>query len=302
MPDTENKRLAILDELDKFNTAPEADSLMLGILQEEEAKNNRLAALDNQQEDQVPGDQPQPQPEPQKEVEGKLPNDYLPLNTSIQDLNSRFENRFSGLERSLNSLANSIASAQQHRQQEPAQQQYDPNEPVTYQHMQTLAQRQDMAYNMGLRAYKQNLLTRAHLEYQRFKTKHPDFNLDPAQLDYAVEAMARDNKLEQLEGTNWQGQFSQLYEPQRQTHFDTQSKEIEALKKEIETLKKTAARTPVQAQPVSPSTGRSSRSPAAISTPLAETNADKIVGLKTFRKKGDFKGFAKEAFPHLRQA
>lgn len=286
----DNKRLAILDELDKFNTAPQADSLMLGILQEEEANQGRFGARN---EEDAPGEDEPEAPLAPEDKKPEVPNDYLPLNTSIQDLNGKFENRFSGLERSIQSLAQSISQSQQPRQQAP-EQNYDPDMPVTGQHMQVLAQRQEMAYNMGLRAYKQNLSTRAHLELQRFQTKHPDFQMDSQQLDFAIDAMARDGKLDQLEGTNWRGHFEQMYVPQRESRYDAQAKQIETLQKELESLKKTAARSPAPAQPVSPSTGRSSRGPAAISTPLQESNEDSIVGLKTFRQKGNFKGFAND--------
>lgn len=283
----DNKRLSILDELDKFNTAPAADSLMLGILQEQETLLNRNVAS----EEQEPQPEPAPAPEPTGDPK-QIPDAYLPLNTSIQDLNTRFDNRIAGLERSIQSL---VGGLQQQRQpQAPAQPAYDPDMPVTGYHMQELATRQDLAYQMGLKAYKQNLSTRAHLEFQRFKNEHPDFQLDPQQLDYAINQMAANNQLDQLEGTNWRGHFEQAYAPQRASRYDAQAKQIETLQKELETLKKTAARSPAPAQPVSPSTGRSSRGPAAISTPLQQSNDDVIVGMKTFRQKGNFKGFAND--------
>lgn len=288
----ENKRLAILDELDKFNTAPEADSLMLGILKEEEAAANRSNDYDRSAGDRE--DRSVEAPEDKVvEKERSLPNDYLPLNTSIQDLNSRFEGRFSGLERSLQSLAQSIAQSGQQRQQ-PVEQTYDPDMPVTGQQMQVLAQRQQMAYDMGLKAYKNNLSTKAHLEYQRFKSSNPDFQMDPQQLDYAIDAMARDDKLEQLEGTNWRGHFEQMYAPQRTARHESLQKEVDTLKKELETLKKASVRSAQPPEPVSPATGRSSRSPAAIATPLGASADDQIVGLKSFRQKGNFKGFGKD--------
>ena len=289
MPDTENKRLAILDELDQFNTAPEADSLMLGILKEQEGEHRKLSL-----EHEAPGVL-EAAAEAETELKaGKGDDDhYLPLNTSIQDLNSRFENRFSGLERSFQSLATSISSQTQQRQQ-PQQEQYDPDMPVTAQHMQTLAQRQEQTYQMGLQAYKTNIATRAHLEYMRFKQTHPDFQFDPAQIDFAVDSMARDGKLQELAGANWRGQFEQMYAPQRDTRYDVQAKEVERLTKELEALKKSAARSAPPPQSVSPSTGRSSRGPAAIATPLQSNNGDGILGLKSFRQKGNFKGFAKD--------
>lgn len=282
----DNKRLSILDELDKFNTAPAADSLMLGILQEQEGASRSPVG-------EEPEPQPEPAPQPEPDDKRDLPDNYLPLNTSIQDLNSRFDSRIAGLERSIQSLVGGLQQQQQRQAPaQPAAPAYDPDMPVTAYHMQELANRQDLAYQMGLKAYKHNLSTRAHLEYQRFKSEHPDFNLDPQQLDYAIDQMARDNKLEQLEGTNWRGHFEHAYEPQRRTQFEAQAKQIDTLTKEIETLKK--ARSAAPSQPVSPSTGRSSRGPAAISTPLQSSNDDVIVGMKTFRQKGNFKGFAND--------
>ena len=293
MPDTENKRLAILDELDDYNTAPEADSLMLGILKEQEGEHRKLGGERESLEhpatqaadDTIPG-------EAAKEADDR----YLPLNTSIQEmhkeLNGKFENRFSGLEHSIQSLANTMSQGQQ--RQQPQQEQYDPDMPITAQHMTVLAQRQEQTYQMGLQAYKTNIATRAHLEYMRFKNTHPDFQFDPAQIDFAVESMARDGKLQELAGANWRGQFEQMYAPQRDSRYDTQQKEVERLTKELEALKKSAARSAPSPLPVSPSTGRSSRGPAAISTPLQSSNDDGILGLKSFRQKGNFKGFAKD--------
>jgi len=286
MPDTENKRLAILDELDQYNTAPEADSLMLGILKEQEHKHKLY-------------EEPPTEEKPPTEEE-EATDHYLPLNTSIQNLNGRFENKFAALERSIQSLVSSFSNRQQ--PQQPRQEEYDPDMPVTAQHMQALAQRQEQTYQMGLTAYKTNLATRAHLEYMRFKESHPDFQFDPAQIDFAIDAMARDNKLQELAGTNWRGQFEQMYAPQRETRYQSQAKEVERLTKELETLKKSAARSAPPALPVSPSTGRSSRGPAAISSPLQNSNEEGILGLKSFRQKGNFKGFAKDLKSMMKQA
>lgn len=293
----ENSRLAILDELDGFNTAPPAESIMQSILQEEEAKASKLKDFENFRTRSE--DEPIEPTEPTEPVEpegAKIPDAYATLNPSIQELRTQqqeFASRFSGLERSLQSLASSI-SAQTQQARQPAQEQYDPDLPITAAHMQTLAQRQQVAYDMSVKAYKQNISTRAHLEYQRFKSENPDFQFDPSNIDGAIEAMSRDGKLEQAEGANWRGQFEQLYAPQRTQKFEGQAKEIETLRKELEGLKKTAARTPSTPQPISPSTGRSSRAPAAISSPVGQSLDDKIVNMKSFRQKGNFKGYAKD--------
>lgn len=293
----DNKRLSILDELDKFNTAPQADSLMLGILAEEEAGRapNRFAIPD---EPEAPAPAPD-ETEPEAPKTPEAPDHYLPLNTSIQDLNNRFDSRIAGIERAIQSLTGSLSQQRQQPQQEQ-QYQYDPDMPVTGHQMQALAQRQELAYRMGLTAYKNNLATRAHLEYQRFKSANPDFNFDPQQIDFAIDQMARDGKLEQLESTNWRGHFEQMYAPQRQTRYDEQAKQIESLQKELETLKKHSPRPAAKPQPVSPATGRSSRGPA-ISSPLTESQDDAVVNLKSFRQKGNFKGFARDLPGVLRQ-
>ena len=287
MPDTDNKRLAILDELDKFNTAPAVDSLMLGILAEQEAQANRLGGEPEPQPEPAPPSPPEPKPEDEPK---QIPNDYLPLNTSIQELNGRIDSRITGLERAIANLSNSFSQPRQQQPQTPA---YDPDMPVSMQHVMELANRQEMAYRVAQQAYKHNLSTRAHMELHRFQQQNPDFKMDPAQLDFAIDAMARDNKLDQLEGTNWRGHFEQMYAPQRAQRFDAQAKQIESLQKELETLKKQASKTPAPAQPVSPATGRGSRGPAAISTPLQQSD-DAVVNLKSFRQKGNFKGFAKD--------
>lgn len=285
----DNKRLAILDELDKFNTAPQADSLMLGILQEEEASRGRL----NLQNEDVPLQDPA-DPAQEEKPGTSVPDNYLPLNTSIQELQGKFDSRISGLERSIQSLVNTQSQVRQPVQQQQQQPNYDPDMPVTAHHLMQLAERQEMAYNMSMKAYKNNISTRAHLELQRFQAKNPDYQLDPVEVDNAINQMERDGNLSQLEKTNWQGYFQADYAPQRETRYQDQSKQIEKLQKELESLKKNSARSTQPTQPVSPSTGRSSRSPAAISTPLTQSSEDEIVGLKSFRQKGNFKGFAND--------
>lgn len=290
----EYKRPAILEELDSFNTAPQAESLMLGILQEEEQNASRREQWERNQDS---GAQLPAKIEPGSEVENTQTSDhYLPLNTSIQELDKRFDGRLTQLERSIHNLSNNFQETrQQPQQQYPQQQQeeYDPDAPVTAYQMKVLADRQNIAHQMAERAFKHNLSTRAHLELQRFQQKNPDFAMDPRQLDHAIDQFARQGKLDQLEGANWTGHFEQLYSPQRDVKYETQSKEIERLSKELEALKKSAGRTTAPPQPVSPATGRSTRA-ASIQTPLESSNDDRIVKLKSFSQKGNFKGFAKD--------
>ena len=281
----ENKRLSILDELDQFNTAPAADSLMLGILQEEEAgrapNRNQFSSADSQEEPSVTTEQEQEKVDP-----------YLPLNTSIQEMDKKFDNRFSQLERQFTGFAQQVNN-QPVRQQAQPDYNYDPDMPITGKEMQALAHRQDVAHQWALAAYQENITTRAHLELQRFQQANPDFKFDPNQIDYAVNQMIRDGRHEQLKGVNWRGHFEQMYAPQREQSYRDQLKELETLRKENETLKKQHATRPTQHQPVSPATGRSSRGPA-IASPVNQSQDDAVVNLKSFRQKGNFRGFAKD--------
>ena len=81
----EFKRPAILDELDTYNTAPieESGSIMQGILNEQTGETGRAELSDTQQADTTT---------PSKR---ELPNDYLPLNSSIQELTKLVTDKFS---------------------------------------------------------------------------------------------------------------------------------------------------------------------------------------------------------------
>lgn len=296
MPAEENKRLSILDELDQFNTAPQRDSLMLSILAEEEGRTSG----DTQAGEPV-GDSAEVNAAESDEPSKALPQDhYLPLNTSIQDLSSRVDNRISGIERSIQNLTSNIS--QQRQQQRAPEPQYDPNAPVEWQHVDSLAKRQDISHSMAVRAFKSNMMTRAHLELDRFQRSNPDFKFNPAEIDHAVNQLVNDGRFEQLEATNWAAAFSQMYEPSRNARYESQAKELDALKKELESLKKQQARHAPPSEPVSPATGRSSRSPAAISSPLQSSGVDDIADMKSFRQKGNFKGFANDLKARARRS
>jgi len=284
----EFKRPAMLDELDKFNTAPPADSIMQSILKEEEAnaQTTRQAEITDESVQTEP-------------VKKELPSDYLPLNSSIQELNNKVDQRLNGIERTLIQRLDNLSSTV--RQPQPQQQPQDPfhgydrETPLTLEHISPLTQRTQAANDMAFRAYVRSEYTRAQLEYERFKQTHPEFDLNPQEIDHAVGQMVSNGKWSELENVNWRGHFEQLNAPKTQAKYSELEKKYEALQKEIEGLKKRPAAS-VPSTPVSPAVGRSPT--RAIESPTSLPNDD-VLQMKEFRQKGNFKGFGKRITQNL---
>lgn len=283
---TEVKRLDILDELDEFNTAPEAPSIMEGILREEESLNRDIQEFKAQREETA--DEPT-----ERATKKDIPDAYLPLNTSIQDLRGQVDQRLTGIERGLSQRLDSISNSLTQRQTpQQAQPEYDPESPVTFGQLTHLANSLQASERNAYKAVVRSELTRAHLEYERYKQANPDFELNPQEIDYAVGEMSKNGKLEQLENTNWRGQFDQLHRPKLNSKLADSNKRIADLEKEIEVLKKRPAPS-VNQTPVSPAVGRSQSRPSTVQSPTEQADDD-IVNMKSFRQKGNFKGFGND--------
>jgi hypothetical protein len=284
----EFKRPTILDELDNFNTAPKADSLMEGILLEEEANIKGTTTLPAIEEETTT------ETTPKKE----LPNDYLPLNSSIQDLRGQVEQRLNTIERSISQKLDSLTNAYSQRQKDPEPQytQADYDTPVTLGQLSPVTQRVEAANNMAMRAFVRSEISRAHLEYERYKHTNPKFDLNPQDIDSAVTAMVQNGKLGELENVNWRGHFDLLYRPKLDNQLQEYEKKITDLEKQVEGYKKRPATTAPATQ-VSPAVGRSTA--RAIESPVNQAD-DTILDMKEFKQKGNFKGFGKRVTERLR--
>jgi hypothetical protein len=277
----EFKRPAILDELDTYNTAPieESGSIMQGILNEQTG---------------APGEQEQRTTQEAPEPKRELPSDYLPLNSSIQELTKLVTDKFSNYDRRFNELSTGIQSYQQPTRQEQTPQQaynYDPEAPVTMAHMQQMVQAYTGVNQTSQDALKESIRARAYMEYTNYKQENPSFKLDPREIDATVNEAFRTGKINIVKDANWRGQFDAMQKYQIEGLVSERDKRIAELEKEVETMKRRPATK--EATPISPAVGRTTSRPSAVETPLSESNDD-ITKIKSFGQKGNFKGFGNE--------
>jgi hypothetical protein len=278
------KRPAILDELDTYNTAPieESGSIMQGILNEQTGEATRAELQTTQEADTAtPGKR-------------ELPNDYLPLNSSIQELTKLVTDKFSTYDRRFDQLSTGIQSYQQPTRQEQTPQQayyYDPDAPVSMAHLQQVVQAYTGVNQATQDALKESIRARAYMEYMNYKQENPSFKLDPREIDATVSEAFRTGKVNLVKDANWRGQFDAMQKYQIEGQVSERDKRIAELEKELETFKKRPA--VKDTTPVSPAVGKTTSRPSAIDTPLAEANDD-ITKIKSFGQKGNFKGFGNE--------
>lgn len=282
----EYKRPAILDDMDSYNTAPieQAGSIMEGIL--------------NEQQGTTPGE---PTPEPahtEPATKKELPNDYLPLNSSIQELTKLVTDKFNGYDRRFNELNSNFDAARQPApQQAPAQNyQYDPEAPVTMAHMQQMVQGYTAVNQSATEARKEAAKTRGYAEYMLFKQNNPDFDLDPREIDATVDQAYKTGQPQIVQNANWTGHFENSYAKTRVGKLTESTKRIAELEKELETYKKRPAATTTT--PVTPAIGRTTSRPSAIDSPVSEGSED-VRQMRSFQKKGDFKKFGNELKPRF---
>jgi hypothetical protein len=277
MPDDalQDNRPQILKDLDDFNTAPEFG--MMGILQE-------------QLNEQAP--EPAEPPKEDKPAEPAKPEydyekAYAPLNSTIQELGYRMDARIGDIERNL---------AQQRQQVPQPEPQYDPEQPVT---MAQLVALQQEVRNTGRQSEDAQLRSeylRAHLEYERFKHRNPDFTVTPQEIDAAF---SRHMDLNRARNTNWTGHFAQIYEQTTQPRMKNRIAELE---KQVEELSKKATRAEAPPKPISPATATQRSASGATSSRIIESPASgsqlDIVNLPSFKKGKSFKTFANDIKRH----
>jgi hypothetical protein len=273
-------RLAILEEMDNFNTAPieQSGSIMEGILNEQTSLNPDTSA-------------PQEQPivEPKKE----LPNDYLPLNSSIQELTKLVSDKFNNYDRRFTELSNTFDTVRQPVQQPQPSMQYDPDAPVTMQHLSQVIQAYSGINQQSNEAFRNSILTRAQIEYMRYKQENPSFDLDPREVEATVNQAFKSGQTDLVKNANWRGYFDQMYRPTLDTKLTASEKRVAELERELETMKKKPVATTTT--PVTPAVGKTTSRPSAIESPVG--NTIDVTSWKSFNKKGDFKSFGKELKP-----
>ena len=275
----EFKRPAILDEMDtEFNTAPieQSGSIMEGIL--------------NEQHGSPETSEVEPKETPEKK---ELPSDYLPLNSSIQELSKLVTDKFSNYDKRFNEFSNNY-QPQQAPAQAPVQTpnyNYDPEAPVTMQHFSQFVQAYTALNQSTQDSLRNSVRTRAQVEFMRYKQENPSFDMDPNDIDRTIDQAFKTGQGAMVQNANWRGHFDQLHRPMLDRQLKADSQTIEELRKEIETLKKRP--TPTATTPVSPALGRVTSRPSAIDSPLNQTNDD-ITKLKSFNQKGGFKRFGND--------
>jgi hypothetical protein len=276
---SDDHRPAILAELDSFNDAPAFG--MMGILEQQ---------LGDEQAQGKPDEKEEGQKTETKPVDPE--QYYAPLNSSIQELGSRVDNRLNDMERSINETKQAAT-----RQSAPAPAiDYDPDEPVSrgsYEtRMQQLAQ---FAYEGQLNTE----YTKAQLHLAHFKMANPDFKITPAELEQTWNRGVGQD-LQKARNINWNALFEQSYNAQQAPNRDRDAKELAQLRKEKAEWQaaqtKPASRNQRIEQPVSPAVG--TRSARSIESVTNHTSDDDIVNLPSFKKGKSFKSYAKEVMRH----
>jgi hypothetical protein len=272
----EDSRPAILKELDSFNPAPGFG--MLGILDEQLGETQT--------------ETPEPESEDTK-PEVKEPDyerAYAPLNSSIQELGYRMDSRIADIERRFE---------QQQVTQQPLRtvSEYDPEQPVT---MGQFMEMQRSIENHGRVANDAQIRAeylRAHLEYERFKSRNPDFGVTPQDLDVSFNRFLA-NDVNKARNTNWTGHFEQIYQQTAQPKMKARIAELE--KELADAKKKTTGRSESRSQErISPATATARSAPTGtVSSPTQSGSNIDVINLPSFRKGKSFKSFANDLKRH----
>lgn len=280
----QSNRLPILEEMDNYNTAPieSSGSIMEGILREQTGNVvSNTVPESSEVEESIH--------EPAKK---ELPSDYLPLNSSIQELTKLVTNKFDGYDRRFNELTSNFDTYRQPAQQQPVvqQSQYDPDAPVTMQHLSQIVQAYTGVNQQAVEAFRNSVLTRGQVEFMRYKQENPNFDMDPREIENTVNQAFKTGQTDLVKNANWRAYFDGMYRPTLDGKLNESSKRIAELEKELETMRKRSVSTTTT--PVTPAVGKTTSRPSAIDSPVSES-VD-ITKWKSFNKKGDFKSFGKE--------
>jgi hypothetical protein len=278
MPVDDDNRPEFLKQLDSFNTAEEFG--MPGILKEQ-IESEREPAQEREAKEAKP-------------VEIDYEKGYAPLNSSIQELGYRLDNRVADIERNLDQKIQNLAPRQEQQSaQVPSYLQgMDPDMPVSAAQLHAMYQEYQAGLNNLSKSHTEAQLRtehmRAHVEYERFAAQNPDFKkmVSPQEIDQNFQRFVG-NDLNRAKSINWTGNFAQLYNQQTQPR---QAARIAELEKEIESLKKR----PATQERISPATSSSAAPTSRSSAISSVTNPDSadITHLPSFAKGKSFKSFA----------
>jgi hypothetical protein len=281
MPDDDN-RPEFLKQLDTFNTAEEFG--MPGILKEQ---------IEQKAADREPSREREAKPAAEREIDHEA---YAPLNSSIQEMAHRFDNRFADMERMVDQkMQNLSPRREQETERVPSYLQgLDPDMPVSVAQMQAMYQ-EYRSNNDGLtrQSNEAQLRTehmRAHLEYERFKSQNPDFAkmVTPQEIDQNFQRFIG-NDVNRAKSINWTGNFATLYNEQAQPRYQSRIAELE---KEVADLKKR----PTNQERISPATSSTPAPTSRSSAIESVTNSDSfdVTHLPSFQKGKSFKSFAND--------
>lgn len=277
-----NHRPAILDELDDFNTADVAGNG--GILQ------GILAEQIQESQPAEPAEPKQPKSEPAPRQQDDL--HYQSINTSMQE----FARQQEQANEELRAQQAQLLQEQQQLRQWQAQQaraaqqpQVDPDMPVTYREFGAIAQsQQELRQYMHQQAWEV-AHQRAQNAYLSYKVANPDFPLTLADFNKGYRKGVG-NDLNKAASTDWYQVMETMHQkvamPSLREENARLKKQVEELTKKTEAKPKVALTQPANAlSPAVPSNGR------AVASTHDEPNAD-VINMRSFRQRGNFKGFA----------
>lgn len=273
--DDDENRSAILKELDSFNDAPGFG--MMGILEQQLG------------EQEAPAEEKPATTEEKKEDKPAEVDHYAPLNTSIQELSSKVDNRLSQVERQL-------TQRPQVQQQPPAPLNYDPEEPVFRGHYE---QRQQSFEEQVRATALDNVYTRAFAELAEFNRRNPDSKITISEVRSNIDkAIAEgNNDPKGWRAVDWtslyQAGHNQRVGPERDKEIDRLRKENEDLKKQVSSKSSTGQQQRRQEQ-LSPAVARTATSTRSIESPTNVRDNDDVTHLPSFKKGKSFKSYAKE--------
>lgn len=278
----QNHRPAILDELDEYNTADIAGQG--GILQ------GILAEQIQETQGAEPAEPRQPKSEPSPKQQDDL--HYQSINTSMQEFARQQEAANEDLRAQQQQL---IQEQKQLREWQAQQAQTAQNQGVDWDAPVSARQLNDVYRGQQeLRGYMNQQAwelshQRAQNAYLSYKVANPDFPMSLADFNKGYKKGVGSD-LQKAASTDWYTVLETMHQkvamPSLREENARLKKENEDLKKRSEAKPKVALTQPANA--MSPAVGSNGR---AVASSHDEPNAD-VINMKSFRQRGNFKGFA----------
>lgn len=292
----QDHRPAILKEIDSFNDAPGFG--MMGILAKEQGEGQAPESLSPSPREQASS----------PDWEDAIAKGYAPLNTSIQEVNRKYDSRMSGIEQQNQMLMNQnqqimqLLQQQSQRQEQAYREQIDPDTPISYgylqQSLQPISQMQQEQQEIKRALHAQalrNEYTHALTELERFRIANPNVPVNKEQVDRVFTDYVRGD-YSKAAAIDWRQHFDQKAATHSMGEMETLRAENAKLKQQLEGR---PAQTPANKVPpeqrLSPATKPGQRTEQAIHSPVQQGDSvTDITSWKSFRQKGRFKPFGKE--------